>query len=256
LNATIEAARAGEAGKGFAVVASEVKALAAQTARATEQIGTQIVGIRVATDEAVGAVRQVSVAIGQVELVATAIGAAVNQQAAATQEISSNVQRVTMATTTSAQAMEQVLIVAEQTDTASRSVLIAADEVSQTATTLRVEVNDFLSAMKRSDDDDRRAYERLPGAGITATLHAQGLADIQASVRDISRGGVALVCDCTASSGAEVNVGLPTAGRVPGRVVRSENGVVVIAFRQNDATIALVDRVLATIESRTRSAAA
>ncbi len=42
LNATIEAARAGAAGRGFAVVASEVKALAGQTARATEEIGRQI----------------------------------------------------------------------------------------------------------------------------------------------------------------------------------------------------------------------
>ncbi|MGD0106613.1 MAG: methyl-accepting chemotaxis protein, partial [Rhodopila sp.] len=70
LNATIEAARAGEAGKGFAVVAGEVKALAAQTARATEQISTQIVAIRGATQEAVTAVREVGGAIGDVETVA------------------------------------------------------------------------------------------------------------------------------------------------------------------------------------------
>ena len=145
LNATIEAARAGEAGKGFAVVASEVKTLATQTARATDQIGAQIVAIRASTGEAVDAVRDVSLAIGQVASVATAIAAAVEQQAAATQEISASVQNVTQATSVAAQAMEQVLTIAEQTDLASRSVLTAADEVGQTAHTLRVEVNDFLS---------------------------------------------------------------------------------------------------------------
>ena len=108
LNATIEAARAGEAGKGFAVVASEVKTLATQTARATEQIGAQIVAIRTATGDAVEAVRDVGLAIGQVAEVATAIAAAVEQQATATREISSSVQNVTQATSTVAGAMEQV----------------------------------------------------------------------------------------------------------------------------------------------------
>ncbi|MEA2737792.1 MAG: hypothetical protein QOH05_1099 [Acetobacteraceae bacterium] len=169
LNATIEAARAGEAGKGFAVVASEVKTLATQTARATDQIGAQIVAIRTSTNEAVEAVRDVSLAIGDVASVATAIAAAVEQQAAATQEISSSVQNVTRATNTAAQSMEQVLTIAEQTDIASRSVLTAADEVGRTADTLRVEVNDFLSAMKRGEGevDERRTSERVAGAGVT-----------------------------------------------------------------------------------------
>jgi methyl-accepting chemotaxis protein len=248
LNATIEAARAGEAGKGFAVVASEVKALATQTARATEQIGRQIVAIRTATDEAVVAVREVGLAISQVESVATAIAAAVEQQAAATQEISSSVQSVTMATATSAQAMEQVLTVAEKTDAASRSVLVAAEEVGQTATTLRVEVNDFLTAMKRGDDNDRRAYERIPGAGATATLTMPGFAEVKAILRDISRGGIACMCKKTPPAGTEVKVALPLGGSVSGRVVRSANGIVSIAFRQDDTSMGLVDQTLDTLK--------
>jgi methyl-accepting chemotaxis protein len=256
LNATIEAARAGEAGKGFAVVAGEVKTLAAQTAHATAEIGTQIIAIRAATEDAVVAVREVGLAISQVESVATAIAAAVEQQAAATQEISSSVQTVTIATASSAQAMEQVLIAAGETDTTSRLVVVAAEEVGQTATTLRAEVNDFLTAMKGGNEDDRRAYERVPGAGTTATLTIHGMAEVQAVVHDISRGGITLACNVTAASGAEVNVCLSAGGSVAGRVVRTSNGMLAIAFRQNETSMTLVDRALNAIRRRSRAVAA
>jgi methyl-accepting chemotaxis protein len=256
LNATIEAARAGEAGKGFAVVASEVKTLATQTARATDQIGAQIVAIRTSTGEAVDAVRDVGLAIGQVAAVASAIAAAVEQQAAATREISASVQNVTQATNNAAQAMEQVLVIAEQTDTASHSVLTAADEVGQTADTLRVEVNDFLDAMKRGDGEERRTFERIPGAGATASLTLQGVGMVQAVVKDISLGGVALVCNRTAPAGTEVKVGLPGGANVSGRIARSESGLLTVAFRQDPATMALLDRALAAIKSRTQAVAA
>jgi methyl-accepting chemotaxis protein len=256
LNATIEAARAGEAGKGFAVVASEVKTLATQTARATDQIGAQIVAIRTSTGEAVDAVRDVGLAIGQVASVATAIAAAVEQQAAATQEISASVQSVTRATNTAATAMEQVRSIAEQTDTASGSVLNAANEVGRTADTLRVEVSDFLSAMKREDSEDRRVYERIPGGGATASLTLRGTGEVQAVVTNISRGGVALTCKTTAPSGAEAQVGLPGGASVSGRIVRCENGLVTVAFRQDTASLTALDRALDIIKQRTPAAAA
>jgi len=90
LNATIEAARAGEAGKGFAVVAGEVKSLAAQTAKATEEISAQILAMRGATQQAVSAVRGITGAVSRLDEVTAAIAAAVEQQGAATREIARN----------------------------------------------------------------------------------------------------------------------------------------------------------------------
>ncbi|HAD87940.1 MAG TPA: chemotaxis protein [Rhodospirillaceae bacterium] len=90
LNATIEAARAGDAGKGFAVVASEVKNLASQTARATEEIATQITGIRGATDEAVRQIRNIGRAVQELSEITGSISAAVEEQAASTQEVALN----------------------------------------------------------------------------------------------------------------------------------------------------------------------
>ena len=94
LNATIEAARAGEAGRGFAVVASEVKSLASQTAKATDEISSHILGMQQATQESVVAIKEIGETIGRVSQIAQRIAASVEQQSSATQEIARNVQSV------------------------------------------------------------------------------------------------------------------------------------------------------------------
>ena len=86
LNATIEAARAGDAGRGFAVVAQEVKSLAGQTAKATEEISSQIANMQLATEESVGAIKAIGQTIERISDIATSISAAVEQQRGATAE--------------------------------------------------------------------------------------------------------------------------------------------------------------------------
>lgn len=148
LNATIEAARAGEAGRGFAVVASEVKALAEQTAKATGEISAQISGIQTATQESVGAIKEIGDTIGRMSEIASTIASAVEEQGAATQEISRNVQQAAQGTMQVSSNITDVQRGASETGSASTQVLAAAQSLSLDSTRLKDEVSKFLGAVR------------------------------------------------------------------------------------------------------------
>ena len=148
LNATIEAARAGEAGRGFAVVAQEVKALATQTAKATDEIGTQISTMQAATNDSVAAIKEIGGTIGRIAEIAGAIAAAVEEQGAATQEISRNVQQAAHGTAQVANNITDVNRGASETGMASAQVLGSAQALARDSGSLKSEVERFVDMVR------------------------------------------------------------------------------------------------------------
>ncbi|MFN7604946.1 MAG: methyl-accepting chemotaxis protein [Hyphomonadaceae bacterium] len=148
LNATIEAARAGEAGKGFAVVASEVKSLAEQTAKATDEISTQIGGVQSATHLAVSAIEGISATISQINEISGTISTSVEQQMKAVQEITHSTSSVATATHEVSQAIGLVQQGATETGAAAEQSLAAARELGQQADNLKRAVGKFLEEVR------------------------------------------------------------------------------------------------------------
>jgi methyl-accepting chemotaxis protein len=148
LNATIEAARAGEVGKGFAVVAQEVKALAAQTAKATDEIASQIAGMQTATEESVGAIKAIGGTIAKISEISAAIAAAVEEQGAATREIARNVNAAADGTSRVAANITDVNRRAGETGSASEQVLSSARSLAQESRRLKAEVGKFLGTVR------------------------------------------------------------------------------------------------------------
>jgi methyl-accepting chemotaxis protein len=157
LNATIEAARAGDAGRGFAVVAHEVKALAGQTAKATEEIGQNVGLIQSSTRNAVDAVREIGTAVREINDITSAIAGAVGQQDAATREISVNAQSAAQGNETLVSNIVSLRDAIGETSTAAGSVLSASNELTAMAETLSREVEKFFHSLRGGPADTRKS---------------------------------------------------------------------------------------------------
>jgi methyl-accepting chemotaxis protein len=147
LNATIEAARAGEAGRGFAVVASEVKALAIQTAKATEEISSQIAEVQVATKRAVENVGAITSVMADIDSFTAAIAQAMSRQQTAAIEISENIRQAAAGTASVAERITGTAAASENTNRSADLVLTTAQELSHQAAELRSSVDHFLASV-------------------------------------------------------------------------------------------------------------
>ncbi len=149
LNATIEAARAGEAGKGFAVVASEVKELADQTAKATDEIGSQITGIQTASEQAVGSIEMIGGTISKLNEIASAIAAAVEEQSAATREIARNIEQASSGTIEVSTNIQEVNSAINESGQAAGQVLEASNELAEKGELMRSGVAGFIEQVRK-----------------------------------------------------------------------------------------------------------
>ena len=227
LNATIEAARAGEAGKGFAVVASEVKSLAAQTARATQEIGQQIAEVQAETARAVEAISRIGQTVEGLEQIAAGVAAAMVQQSSATQEIA-------RAVASSAEAAREV---SGRVDSLGQEASEAADraermrESTQSASTALEEVRGTLVRTVRecSEAVERRKAPRFP-ISLSARLEYQGRTH-HVSLLDLSEGGASIEAMPGLTRGAAVTLHLAgMAGGLSGQVVDASEKRAGIAF--------------------------
>ena len=245
LNATIEAARAGEAGKGFAVVASEVKNLANQTARATEEIGTQIGAVQEATKAAVGAIEGIGRTIERIDGATATIATAVQEQTRVTLDIADNARDASAGTQRSTDNIARVAENIMETGKRARDVKASAATMRQRIEQMRDSVTEII----RVSSDDRMSHRHTINLAASVIHRGESRSCL---LHDLALAGAAIIDRRLegAQRGEAIEMEVPGLGRVPGSVIAVTDFSTHIDLDFDDDR---VQQVEALIQGRTRS---
>ena len=241
LNATIEAARAGEAGKGFAVVASEVKNLASQTAKATEEISTQVDGIQNATEQAVSAIGGIAEIIGEISENATGIAHEVEQQDSATRSIGEHARAAATGTQKATENIGEATEVSSDTDQRSGVVKQSAEEVSNRVRQMQVSLDQIMHATTDEDQKRQRARHEVE---LPVKIKLAG-SDISCAITALTLSGAGQINQVLdADRGATLELEVPGLGKVAASLVATTEASAHIRFNLEDDQVAAYENLI------------